>query len=162
MRTAFAVALIALTVGCGSGQQAVPATSTTASTSTTTTTVSSTPTRGALADRWDKTFAAIPTPAPSPCDRESAQTATCAAFLTKKVEAVSALGAELRQRPDGASRYLDTLTAVDKVMDESERYAKAKCYEGGSTAQNCHEIALLIGLASVNVSTALRGDDLTP
>jgi hypothetical protein len=161
MRAVIAVALIVLTAGCGSSEQAAPSTSTTVS-STATTTTSSTPTRGALADRWDKTFAAVPTPASPPCDQAAAQTMTCASFLTKKVEAVSALGAELRQRADGASRYLDTLMAIEKVMNESERYAKAKCYEGGSTAQNCHEIAQLIGLGSVNVSIALRGDDLAP
>lgn len=159
MRVAIAAALLTLTAACGSSE-APPAESTTTATSTAVTTTTATHTPGALADRWDKTFSAIPTPAVAPCALERARTAGCAEFLTEQVQAVSQLGAELRQRPDKASRYNDTMMAIEKVMDESERYAAAKCYEGGSTAQNCQEIAGLIGLGYLNVKLALRGDDL--
>jgi hypothetical protein len=161
LRTAIAAALLLLTAACSSTDEPQSAPTTTASsTGSTTTTTAATHTPGALADRWDKTFAAVATPSASPCAARLAQTATCADFLTEQVRAVSTLGAELRQRPDAKSRYLDTQIAIEKVMDESKRYADAKCYEGGGTPQDCQVIAGLIGLGVVNVKMALRGDDL--
>ncbi|MGI5507011.1 hypothetical protein [Lentzea sp. CA-135723] len=157
MSVAIIAALLVL-VGCGSGDPVAAPSSPTSATTTITAAAARTP--GALADELDAQFAALPDYADPPCSPARAQTKTCADYLTQQVQLVTKLDAELRARDDAKSRYLDTLLAIQKVLDESARYADARCFAGGGTQEDCHGIAMLIGTGTISVQAILRSDDL--
>jgi hypothetical protein len=163
-RTLIATAIAAAVVGCSGGSADLSATglsTTPPRNSTTTTTTSPSRAVGALADEWDKKFdVAMKASAAQPCGQATVRTSTCASWLTDQVEIVSALDAALRARSD-SRRYVKTLVSIEKVMQSSEAYAKAKCYAGGGTDEDCWNHAWQIGIGTLTVKTQLRADDLS-
>lgn len=156
-----------LIAGCGSGSPvAAPSSSASvASTATTTQTTATTPsasrTPGALADEWDVKFtAAKKSDVAAPCAPTQARSATCAAWLTNQVQAVSSLYTSLRTDPD-SDRFAKTIVSINKVFDASEAYAKTGCATGSGTADDCWTQAFAISAGVVTVGLALRADDLT-
>ncbi|NKE59708.1 hypothetical protein FXN61_24010 [Lentzea sp. PSKA42] len=114
-----------------------------------------------MAAEWDKKFdVAMKASVAQPCGQATVRTPTCASWLTDQVQIVSALDAALRARGD-SSRYVKTLVTIEKVMQSSEAYAKAKCYAGGGTDEDCWSHAWQIGIGTLTVKTQLRADDLS-
>lgn len=165
MRVAIAAALLVL-AGCSSNEPAAAPSSSSAAAPTTTRTTPTTTTAkrvpGALADEWDKKFAAARQATGSPpCSPDLVRSPGCASYLTGQVQVVSSLYASLRTRED-SGRYARTIAATEKVFDASEAYARMNCGTGGGTVDDCWTQGFVIGTGVVNVGMALRIDDLTP
>ena len=155
-----AILLLVLTACSGQADENQPGPSTSASSTPATTATTASAALGDLADTWIEKFGAVTASFPGPvCAPDKVQGKGCAEYLTAIVQTSADLEDTIRARSDSSS-YVDTLIETAKISKASERYAKAKCYEGGGTLESCQGEMLTITTGSVLVMTKLRLDEL--